>query len=29
MQTEDVILMWLALFGVITLIGIVSLAGML
>jgi hypothetical protein len=29
MQTEDMILLYLAVFGVITLIGIVSLAGMI
>jgi hypothetical protein len=29
MQTEDVVLLWLAVFGVITLIGIVSLVGLI
>jgi hypothetical protein len=29
MQTEDAILLWLAAIGVITLIGIVSLVGMI
>jgi hypothetical protein len=29
MQTEDMILLYLAVFGVITLIGIVSLVGMI
>jgi hypothetical protein len=29
MKTEDTILLWLALFGAIAMIGIVSLVGML
>jgi hypothetical protein len=29
MQTEDMILLYLAVFGVITLIGIVSIVGMI